>query len=313
MEKENTTKDKPAQALKPEAVPVVNTTPPSTKKSKKKWLILVIILVVFFMLFGRGVLFLIIGADVVDPKLPVPEDIVPVTDVGNTNQNTNTAVKTNSNKNSKPVATPAPVNSRKDAVEYLIAVGMKGNDGKGPDKVLSKWIKPDVVYKMLGSPNAESDKCVNNIINEMNTLVDPVTFSRDDATSDFDITIRFLPQTELNELYSRLGTPAPQYLYGYMKYGTNHQGSEELTSGSIFVANDSPISDIVRCAVTRHEMTHTIGLLFNSSLHDYSIFGVAHEGRSDYIEIDKEVIRLLYNSGVPVGSSESQVRSFFGI
>ena len=245
-----------------------------------------------------------------DSDIPIPTNLNANSEAIKANQNSSPATKSNSNKSS---GTTTTTSSKNEAVESLIAVGMKGDDGAGPDKVLSKWIKGAVTFTVLSNPSSYSSQCVDAVIAEMNNLIDPVTFTRDDASASPDITVRFITQAELNEVYSRLGSPAPANLHGYMTYESNHQGNEELLGGHIYISTDSPISEVNRCGVIRHEMTHTIGLPFNSTLHNYSIFGFGIEGKSDYIEIDREVIRLLYNSGVLCGSNEAQVRFFFGI
>lgn len=292
------------------------TTTPAPKKSKKGCIVLVIVLLIIMGAFvSRGFFSLILGTSD-DHDIPIPASLDADSKQNNTIKSS-PAVSKKSVHTSPKATTPAPTKtaslSKEETVEYLIAVGMKGDDGKGPDKVLSKWIKKSVVFKVLSTPSAESSQCVNTVISQFNSLINPVSFSRDDATSNFDITIRFITQVQLNEVYGRMGTPARKNLHGYMTYETNHNGSEELTGGHIYIATNSPISEVNRCAVIRHEMTHTIGLPFNSGLHDYSIFNVGVVGRSDYIKIDKEVIKLLYNSGIPCGSTEAEVRSFFGI
>jgi len=61
-------------STKPDNAVAVAPTPPSPKKSKKRWIILIVILIILFMMFGRGLFFLLIGADS-DPEIAAPENV----------------------------------------------------------------------------------------------------------------------------------------------------------------------------------------------------------------------------------------------
>ena len=70
------------------------------------------------------------------------------------------------------------------------------------------------------------------------------------------------------------------------------------------------MDEAVRCQVIRHEMTHAVGLWGHSDVYFESIMALP-KTRYIYPEEDKILIRMLYNSGVPLGAKANEVRTFF--
>jgi len=129
-------------------------------------------------------------------------------------------------------------------------------------------------------------------------------FHNDQNTGLYDVEVHFVPHSEIAAVVGSAG--------GYMTYDSyaNYAFSHTFA----YVPIDT-YSDSVRCHFIRHEMTHaTTGLIYNLTVlqggYHYSIFNVPVEGWSDYINIDKDLIKMMYNTGIPVGSSATSARTY---
>lgn len=68
-------------------------------------------------------------------------------------------------------------------------------------------------------------------------------------------------------------------------------------------------NEAVRCQVVRHEMMHAVGFWGHDNTFFESIMAPP-KTRYIYPEEDKILVKMLYNSGVPIGADENAARSY---
>ena len=203
----------------------------------------------------------------------------------------------------QPPAGSSPVQTytKQQEIDYFVKIAITDERDNYNEKPLRKWTKQNVYVKYFGTANNTDKACADSTISTINDLSNTLTLIKTKGTT-YDIDVNFLTQSEL----ARRGYP-----YGYMDYRLYDSGA--FSHAMAYVPADT-LSDSGRCHYIRHEMTHTVGLLYNLGRqqggYDFSIFNVAVEGFSDYIEIDKDLIKMLYNTGIPVKSTAAQARSF---
>ncbi len=267
--------------------------PPPTNPRKRTCCILVLAgcFLIFIAFFGWQFIRFLSGGE---HDIPIPSSTTKIS-------TTTTKGKPSKSTTTKPASTQTSLASftKEQAIDYFIDVAV--TDEEGNSRVVVKWTKLNVSLKVTGSPDSDSNSCVNSVISDINGLSSSMKLAKTDGASDIEV--NFTTQADIQ---AKKGAAEPNS-YGYMKYSQNDDNS--LKSAIAWIATDSGLASVYVCHIIRHEMTHTIGLRFNSGMYDYSIFNVA-AGTSDYISIDRELIKMMYNSGIGPGLNENQARDF---
>ena len=322
----------PATSTTPAASAPQTTPSAAPTKLKKRHSCLIIFLVIlalfiilqFVPIFGMG----LFGnfADTYVPPLNFNANSNSNIATTNVNQNTNTNAKpknTNSFKTtttSKPVtetpSTPAdqppagttgPQTSftKQQEIDYFIKIAITDESHNYQETPLHRWTYPTVSIKYFGNFSNPSDlACANDTISILNSLSTSTHFVNDQNDGLYKEEVHFVPHSEIAAVAGDAG--------GYMNYDVLSNGAFSHTYA--YVPIDT-YSDSVRCHFIRHEMTHaSTGLIYNLTFpeggYHYSIFNVPVEGWSDYINIDKDLIKMMYNTGIPTNSTAAQARTF---
>lgn len=176
---------------------------------------------------------------------------------------------------------------------------------KSPEKnyvpyPLERWTVSRVTLKVVGQTNTNAENCINSTISTINSLTSNLQMNRDDASNRPDITINIVPDAQI----IARGFDGGGYIF-------NSEVNGNLTESEITLALDSFGGDeMVVCHLIRHEMTHSLGLRFNGDGIDYSIFDVPTDTTAEYLVIDKDLIKMMYNTGINVNINETQARAF---
>lgn len=209
-----------------------------------------------------------------------------------------------------PVVTPQPPQAtgpqttftKQEEIDYFIKEAITDEKYNFQAFPLHKWTKRDLkVIYADHTPIAENEACADQTISIINSLTNNIHLTKTTDVNNFDIAINFMPLSEINQR---------GYPLGYMYYDLNADNS--FKRAYAIVPSDN--MNQVACHTIRHEMTHTIGLLHNLNVsqggYHYSIFNVPIVNWSDYINIDKDLIKIMYNTSVQPGWFEAQTRAY---
>jgi hypothetical protein len=154
---------------------------------------------------------------------------------------------------------------------------------------ISKWEK-DVKIFVKGAKKQDLMIELNSIVSELNGLINPIDIKFVNKESDANLVLFFGSPEGFTKLYPNL-KPYMEENWGLFEIF----GSEEITSGRVFV-------DIVRNKsltgqkhVLREELTQSLGFCNDSYSYPESIFYQDWTETTEYAQIDKEIIKMLYN------------------
>jgi hypothetical protein len=178
--------------------------------------------------------------------------------------------------------------SKGDVQEYFNEV-VTNTEFDTSNHTISKWEK-DVRIFVKGTKKQDLMVELDSIVSELNLLIDPIDIKIVNKESDANLVLFFGSPEGFTKLYPNL-KPYMEENWGLFEIF----GSEEITSGRIFV-------DIVRCKsstgqkhVLREELTQSLGFCNDSYSYPESIFYQDWSETNEYAQIDKEIIKMLYN------------------
>jgi len=207
----------------------------------------------------------------------------------------------------KPASKVTNMYSQQEVIAYFEEIALGFEYGKA-NEVVYKYSKDPVKIQITGMPDSESRACLNTVITDFNAISEYTKLSLTNDNS-YKIQIIFSPNSEFPR---KCGTPGSRGCF-FLKINPSMPG--ELQSGLIEIDTNNSIKSTFRCHVLREELTQSLGLPKDSrddSPYEDSIFH-HHNGpwTTSYSEMDKYLIRMLYNTDVPVNATKEQVEDYF--
>lgn len=170
-------------------------------------------------------------------------------------------------------------------------------------KEVRKWADDIKIYKSGEWPDYMTTE-FNLIIDELSQLIQKpqimVVGSREEANS----VIHLGTADEYLEIEPR----APNTEGSWSYYCFYHDKNKALTNVTMFVDMHNSPSYVVRRHLLREKLTQTLGLLGHSENYDDSIFYWKHSEVTNYSEIDRLVIKLLYRPEIKTGMDKSDAK-----
>ena len=279
---------------------------PKLRKRKCCFLVLGVFLLIFLILivvrfYSRS------SADVkISKVIPSPSNVNTKTAIPSPeNPPKNTTPEENQPETAQPETPSSSTNagiSKQAQIDYFVKVAIRDEDNGNAESPLRKWAKNNVTIQVAGQSDPMSNQCISDTISAINSLSNTMKLSLTDGAGDIEFKL-----TDRATLEARGFTVG-----GFFVYGSRVGNSYNLTDATAYAATDYwPGEDVTNCQIIRHELTHTIGLPYNASGYDYSIFGVPSTITNEYQEIDKQMIKMLLNTGITSGLNEAQVRAYF--
>ena len=198
---------------------------------------------------------------------------------------------------------PEPITSvpLAEALDYFfeIAIGMEYGSGS---QVIFKWSR-DPTIQVHGSPTTDDLDTLSRVISELNELVGGIRLElvQDNATVDF----HFEPE-------SRFPSILQEYVPGNKGFFWTWWDGPEIVQATILIASDQAVSQVSRSHLIREELTQALGLMQDSNRYPESVFYDRWTTVTEYAEIDREVIRILYHDSVAPGMTRDEVMSLLG-
>lgn len=199
-----------------------------------------------------------------------------------------------------------------DVINYFYEVVFY-QDYVSPTNFLYKW-KDNIWISMEGELWPEDSLYVNNAITQLNALEIPIKLQITRDTLKANLRMYFGSFTYLEEKLDIKSYPMFRG-YGHISYD-----SFTIKSGHIGIANNSSVysriqtkSDtlMIRKSIILQELAQTLGVVGDSWLRHKSSFFEGVNKAPCLSEIDKKVLRLLYEPSVPSGYSRKNFEHDF--
>ena len=190
----------------------------------------------------------------------------------------------------------------KQEIEYFFEIAFGAEYGYSVS-VLHKWAS-DIRIRVNGTPtNADLDT-LNQIVAELNTLVSSISFSI--VTDNPNVDIYF---TNVSQFLSI----EPNYISGNMGFFmTWWDAAGDIFKGRILIALDR-VNQQERSHLIREELTQSTGLMKDSWRYQESVFYQGWTGTTAYAQIDRALIKLLYDPRLRSGMTQDQVKDALDI
>ena len=175
-----------------------------------------------------------------------------------------------------------------EAKEYFKKVAY-GSEFDGGNSSLKKW-NQDVKIYVVGDKRDYLMSELNNIVSELNVLISTINITIVDNESDANFFILFGSAQDYND-YDEESIGYTEHNQGlFIAYG-----GENLTKATMYVDIKRTTRDDAQKHLLREELTQSLGLCNDSYDYPESIFYQGWTETTEYSEIDKELIQMLYN------------------
>lgn len=193
-------------------------------------------------------------------------------------------------------------NERKEIKSYFkeIALGAEFGDS---EPVIRKW-NTDMLISTAGDWPDHLHHELIQIIYELNELIESIEIRIVDSLSNHNYMI-FIgdPQEYVRGMEPSAG-PYVEANYGMFWV---YWEKEAIDKGSMYVDPQRASSVDWQKHLLREELTQSLGLMNDSHQYDDSIFFQGRSYTTVYSDIDKALIRLLYNDKIKAGMTWSEI------
>lgn len=164
--------------------------------------------------------------------------------------------------------------------------------------VIKKWTN-NIRIKVNGEPTEADMQTVSNIIDDFNELISGINIKT--VENKENLTITFTPESN----FSGIDQNYVPTNYGFF-WALWHDDNFVIYNASILIAS-ADITQQERSHLIREELTQSLGLMNDSNKYKDSIFYQEWSDVTEFSEIDKAVIKLLYLKKINPSMSKQQV------
>ena len=183
-----------------------------------------------------------------------------------------------------------------EQISYFLEVAMGSEFGQSTP-IVKKWQGP-VRIKIYGTPTPEDFSTLQTVIQEIAGLAEGLQLQI--VQDNPNMEIYFVPESDF-----RRYEPNYQPLnYGF--FWTHWDNQSTIYNARILITTVG-VSQKERSHLIREELTQSLGLMQDSSRYQDSIFFQGWTDPTQYAEIDKALIQMLYRPEIQPGMTRSQV------
>ncbi|TAD80340.1 MAG: DUF2927 domain-containing protein [Oscillatoriales cyanobacterium] len=199
---------------------------------------------------------------------------------------------------------PAIRSYSRAALDYFIEVAFGNEFSNNPDtNYIRKWSNA-MRLSVQGSPTNTDLADLDRIVAELNRLMaGQMQIAR--VTQDANATIYFVPEAEFP-------TYDHQYIprnLGFFRVWWNQK--LEIQRARILISTTG-INQRERSHLIREELTQSLGLMNDAETYRDSTFYQGWTDTQDFTMLDRDLIRMLYDSRVQAGMARDRIRQLFG-
>ena len=190
-----------------------------------------------------------------------------------------------------------------DALEYFTDIALGFEFGNASD-VTRKWIDTMHVFVNGDTSQVLMDE-LKMIIEEINLLVtDGFYIKREPDEGIANMKIFLGAGADYADIY---GSARPYISSNWGLFFVSFDGNNNLAGANMYV-DTKRAGVMAQRHLLREEFTQSLGLARDSNAHEGSIFFQSWTTTTSYIDIDRELIRLLYHPRMKSGLNRTQVR-----
>ncbi len=182
-------------------------------------------------------------------------------------------------------------------IEYFTEIALGAEFGDEVP-VIKKWTD-NIRIKIDGEPTEADLNTLNNIVNDLNELISGIKIKIVDKNEN--LTITFSPESGFSEV-------DPNYVpinYGFF-WALWHDDDYVIYEARILIST-TELTQKERSHLIREELTQSLGLMNDSKKYNDSIFYQDWTTVTEFSEMDRAVIKLLYLKKTTPGMSKEQV------
>lgn len=154
-----------------------------------------------------------------------------------------------------------------------------------------RW-KKDVKIFVMGEKSPELINELFKIVAELNSLIDPIEIEVVDTKEQSNVVVIFGSKQD----YINYDRSVEQYVKHNEGLFCVYNRGKDLYVGSMYVNVKGGRTSNEMKHLLREELTQLLGLFNDSYLYRKSIFYQGWTDTTEYTEIDKELIKMLYNN-----------------
>ena len=189
-----------------------------------------------------------------------------------------------------------------DIVEYFNEL-VFGSEFGASNKRCKKWVKNIKIF-VAGKYPTYLDAELNKIIKEINNLTGVVKLLRVTSKQDANYVIYFGSGKD----YSKIEPNARPYVKdNYGLFWVYWNSNNEIYKGSMYVALMGARDENTQKHLLREELTQSLGIMNDSDKYSKSIFYQGWTHTTEYLEIDKHIIKLLYNQALEANMTKQEI------
>ena len=174
-----------------------------------------------------------------------------------------------------------------EAKEYFNEIALK-SEFKGNMKNVLKWTSDMKIY-VDGNKKGYLIDELKRIVSELNDIIDPIEIKIVNSKSESNYIVYFGNYQNLKNNYKIYYPELLENNYGYFEIMPNN-------SGLMYVDITRTSNVDAQKHLLREELTQSLGLVNDSYRYPESIFYQGWTTTTEYTEIDKELIDMLYNN-----------------
>ena len=184
-----------------------------------------------------------------------------------------------------------------EEIDYFTEIALGAEFGD-ETPVIKKWVE-NIRIKINGEPTEEDLQTINTIVSDLNEIIKGMRINI--VNKNANLTITFSPKSDLASI-------DPNYVptnYGFF-WALWHDDNFVIYDASILISS-ADITQQERSHLICEELTQSLGLMNDSDKYDDSIFYQEWTDVTEFSEIDRAVIKLLYLKNIKPGMSKEQV------
>ena len=193
-----------------------------------------------------------------------------------------------------------------EAQQYFLEIALRSEYGNA-DALVRRWERPVRLYIDGDKPAALVQEAYA-VIDEMKSLVPHLDARWVSDPDEANVLIFFGPYKQYSRKYAPKSRQHLRRNWGFftVRWQANSSGIE---SASMYVDTHRARDDDQRKHLLREELTQLFGLMADSKRYPDSIFYQNWSTTTQYSELDRALIKLLYDKQIHSGMDEQAIRA----
>ena len=198
----------------------------------------------------------------------------------------------------------SPPPNRNEVIKYFLDIGLCPEFGNCPTPMVKKWTS-DIRIQLHGNYTESDEQELGLITSELSELTG---LSITIVNSNPNIDIYYISHTLFKKYIPEYkGTAKQDGLF----VSRNHPGDSVLYTATICIRQDA--DQLLKNHLLREELTQSMGIPSDSRSYKDSIFQQDPFYKpTEYSAMDKEVIKLLYDTKMRPGMRKDEIETVFG-